>query len=238
MTAKNIAVLAASLAASVAVTANAGGYAPPVVETVPVAVITETPVTAWAGGYVGATLGYAFGGDDRVGLSDSADGSFLGDIGELKLKGANGGIRAGYRWQFDKWVVGPELGFEFGDIKGDTRGTIASVAGDISAESKIKNVVALRLKTGYAVAPDMLVYGIAGIGYADIDYTVGGQTEGYKKSGYILGLGVEKQINERVSLTGEYEFADFGKKDLGYGSVDSEATPKYSNIKVGVNYRF
>lgn len=226
-----------------AVAANAGGYTPPVVETGVVAPVVETvPVGDWAGGYAGLTLGYAFGGDDKVGLHDE-DG-FAGDIGELKLKGANAGVRAGYRWQRNNWVFGPELGFEGGNIKDSFSGSDEDLSA--SFEGKIKNVLALRFKTGYTVRPDTLVYGIVGVARADVDYTLratdgtfsGSLKENIKRTGYILGLGVEKQINEKLSVTGEYEYANFGKEHIGFGDLTTAATPKYNNVKVGLNFKF
>lgn len=240
MNMKTIAMVAAATTIGAGAAAHAGGFVPPVMETAPVAVEVDAPVAgAWQGGYAGLTLGYAFKGEDRVGLSDGTD-TLLGDIGEAELKGANAGLRAGYRWQRGNWVFGPEVGIEGGSIKGDTDGsvTIDGVPTDFAAESKVNNMIALRFKTGYAVRPDMLVYGIAGVGRVDMDYELNGVTDSFSKTGYILGLGVEKQITEKWSVTGEYEYANFGKEDLQFGTLDTEATPKYSNIKVGVNFRF
>ena len=98
MNTTRIAILATSLTLGAAA-AHAGGYVPPVIETAPAPVVLDAPVGSWQGGYAGLTLGYAFGGEDRVGLSDTATDTLLGDIGELKVKGANAGVRAGYRWQ-------------------------------------------------------------------------------------------------------------------------------------------
>lgn len=237
MSFKKVAVLASTLTLG-AVAAQAGGYVPPVVDAEPVVPVTvETVAGAWQGGYAGLTLGYAFKGDDRVGITETATDDFLGDIGEAELKGANVGARVGYRWQRGNWVFGPELGVEGGDIKADTSGVSQDgFVGDL--ESKVNHMIALRFKTGYAVRPDMLVYGIAGVGRVDMDYELNGVEDSFSKTGYVLGMGVEKQINEKWSVTGEYEYANFGKEDLQFGAVDTEATPKFSNIKVGVNFRF
>src|SRR5690606_7855749 len=91
--------------------------------------------------------------------------------------------------------------------------------GDLSPKSKIKNVLALRLKAGHVVRPDTLVYGILGVARADIEYRLeatdgdvtGTIARDFNKTGYVAGLGMEKRLNERWSLTGEYEYANFGK---------------------------
>lgn len=220
-----------------ALAAQAGGYASPVVEPVPAAPPVQ-PVDNgnWEGGYAGVTLGYAFEGKDEVGVFGPGD-SYLGEIGEMKTDGVNGGVRAGYRWQRGKWVFGPEVSFEAGDMKGDTDGVIAGGV-PMDAESKINNIVALRMKTGYAVRPDVLVFGTAGVARADVDYSLGGVDDDFSTTGYIVGLGVEKQFNDRMSLTAEYEYAEFDKEEMDLGGFTTEATPKYNNVKVGLNFRF
>ncbi len=234
------ALLATSLSLGAALAANAGGYTSPVVDPV-VAPIVEPAPADWQGGYAGLTLGYAFNGEDEVGIDQPPRGNGAGTPDELKLSGANAGIRVGYRWQRDNWVFGPELGYEGGSIKDDF-----STAG-YEAESKIKNVLALRFKAGYAMSNGVMVYGIVGAARAKIDYKVEGTGEhgainlndDYSENGYIVGLGAEKMLNERLSLTGEYEYANFGKKTLADANdVATRATPKYHNIKVGLNFKF
>lgn len=232
MNMKRIAALAGFVTFAAAA-AQAGGYVPPVVEPAPVAPVVVAPVGAWQGGYGGLTLGYAFSGKDEVGI-DTPTG--VTTPGKLELSGANAGLRLGYRWQKDRWVFGPELGYEGGNIKDDMP------EGGYEAESKIKNVLALRFKTGYEVNPGTLVYGIAGVGRAKVDYSVSGTgldiDDSFNRTGYILGLGVEKQLTDRVSLTGEYEYANFGKENLADGLTETKATPKYNNVKLGVNFKF
>ncbi|QRZ12901.1 porin family protein [Paracoccus methylovorus] len=228
--------VAISLTLGTALSANAGGYTPTVVEPSVVAPIVDSaPVSDWTGGYAGLTLGYAFGGDDRVGISDNA-GMVDSDIDKLELSGANAGIRLGYRWQSDRWVFGPELGFEGGNIKDSF-----STAG-YDAESKIKNVLALRAKVGYALDNDVLLYGIVGAARAKVDYSVTGNgadiRDDYSKTGYIVGLGAEKKLSERMSVTGEYEYANFGKETVTDGTFETRATPDYHNIKLGLNFKF
>ncbi|MFT4014328.1 MAG: outer membrane beta-barrel protein [Paracoccus sp. (in: a-proteobacteria)] len=219
-----------------AATAQAGGYVAPIVETEPAAPVVA-PVGDWQGAYAGVTLGYAFKGKDQVGV----DTTEVNTLSKLELSGANAGIRLGYRWQKDRWVFGPELGYEGGDIKDSFS------SGGYDAESKVKNVFALRLKTGYDLGNGTLVYGIAGVGRAKVDYSVIGTStsssiavdDSFSRTGYILGLGVEKKLNDSLSLTGEYEYANFGKETLADADgVKTSATAQYNNIKLGLNFKF
>lgn len=247
------ALLAASLSLGCALAANAGGYTTPVVETVVAPVIDAAPAD-WRGVYVGGTLGYAFGGDDEVGYTFVPDDDLFSSPDKLELSGANGGLRVGYRTQIAgptrDWVIGAELGYEGGNIEDsfDTDG--------FTADSSINNVLALRIKAGALnQAKDTLFYGIVGAARADIDYSISGEydvyggaadpeyfevsTEGETMNGYIIGLGVERRLNERLSVTGEWEYANFGKETLeGLSGYSTEMTPDFHNIKIGLNYQF
>ncbi len=227
-------VVAAAPLAIIAGAANAGGFIAPVVEPT-IAPVLETAAPAdWAGGYAGATLGYAFSGEDRFGLANGED--FRGNVGTLDLSGANAGLRVGNRWQRDNWVFGPELAYDAGKIEDTVNGTVDGVAHE--GTSEITGVLSLTAKVGYAVSPDVLIFGKSGVARADVDYSLDGVNQDYSKTGYIVGLGVEKRINDRWSVTGEYEYANFGKEDRVFGDTTTEATAKYNNIKVGLNFRF
>ena len=76
--------IAASVAALLSVSAaHAGGFTAPVVEIEPPLVVTPAP-SDWQGAYAGITLGYAFGGDDDIGVRPPGV-----DIGSAELS-ANG----------------------------------------------------------------------------------------------------------------------------------------------------
>lgn len=243
--------------------ATAGGYIAPIVEA-PIDIVEPAAPLTWKGAYVGGTLGYAFGGDDEVG--SSYNDSLFASPDTLELSGMNGGLRIGYRTQFTgrtrDWVIGAEFGYEGGNIEDSfSTSEVRNVAGvpdtqDFTAKSSINSVMALRVKTGVLnQAQNTLFYGILGVAQADIDYSVTGEYDVYKgaadpeiyeikgdgetMTGYIVGLGVERRLNERLSVTGEWEYANFGKETLknDYG-YSTEMTPDFHNIKVGLNYQF
>lgn len=216
--------------------ANAGGYIAPIIQDeVPVIVAPVAAPLTWQGAYLGATLGYACCGDDRVGFHDAND-NYLGDIGTLKIAGLNGGLRLGYRWENAQWVFGPELGYEIGKISDDL--TYAAGTPAATASNDVNSVLALRFKAGRIVNDNTLVYGIAGVARGDFDYEVDSVTESFKANGYVLGLGAERRVSERLSVTGEWEYANFGSTDVQYTNGVTVATPKYHNFRVGLNYRF
>lgn len=217
-----------------AAAASAGGFATapdPVVEPVTAAPIVSTG--NWQGAYGGVSLGYAFGGDDDFG-EDLDDDEPVPALGNLELNGVNGGLHIGYRWQRDRLVIGPELSVLGGNIED----SFTSDAG-VEIESQVNHVAALKLKTGYEVQPNMLVYGTAGIARGDFTYTVAGEEFDYNANGYVFGIGVERMINDRMSITGEIERNQFDKEEveLAPGLV-TNASPSFNNVKVGLNFRF
>lgn len=190
----------------------------------------------WEGTYVGGSLGYAFDSSDRVGFRDAATGSWVGSADSLKVSGAVVNAHIGYRWQERRWVLGPELGLEFGNVSDESKGT--SRGAPVSIESKISHAVVLSLKTGYMVNDDMFVYGRAGIVHAGIDYRGNGENGDYNKFGYVVGLGAEHRIDDQWSVYGEYGYMGLKREHIRLGDVTTEATPSYGQIKIGVNYKY
>lgn len=245
------AAVAASLTLASTLAANAGGYTPPVVDSGVVAPIVETaPVGDWAGGYAGLTLGYAFGGDDEVGLDVYNGGDLFGrgnNLGSTDMKGVNGGLHIGYRWQRDNWVFGPELWVEGGSIdatdtisySGTADGTTITVEGEM--ESKVNYLAGLQFKTGYVVNPQTLVYGTIGYVHGDFDLSFG-ETVNYTANGYSVGLGAERKLRDNLSVLAEWQYRNFGKTDVAFGSTDdgevTRATPEHHNFKLGLNFKF
>lgn len=225
--------------------AFAGGYTAPVVQPVPVVVAPETQVSYgdWAGTYAGASLGYVFGKKDEVGFS-TPQNQFLGNYGNEKISGVQGGLHIGYRMQRDAWVFGAELGYDVSGADDTVSFDNANGKGEVTSE--VNNVIALRFKTGRVIDDKTMVYGVAGIARGDFTYSGEGQYKGhnitgetdYKSNGWILGLGVERKLNEKISLTGAIEHAGFKKKEVALGDTVSRATPKYNMLRLGVNYRF
>lgn len=223
-----------------AVAAQAGNVAP-----VPADSAVLAPAPIWRGGYVGANIAYAFNGDDRVGHRSPA-GAMVAVPGTLEQSGINYGLRLGWRGErasgARSFVYGVELGYDAG--KADDSLATATHTASVS----LNNVLSLRLKSGFTnSARNTLFYGILGYARGDFDYAVAGTAAGdtiaintgLSMNGYVLGLGAERQLTDRLSLFGEWEYLNFGKQRLtDAGGSSTQATPKYQNIRIGLNYRF
>lgn len=220
--------------------AHAGNIAPvgddPVVTVPPSS--NQNSSALFDGFYVGASIGYAFEGDDRVGLRGNAP-SF--DIGTLSNDGGIADIHLGYRWRFDTYVVGVELGVEGGSVGSDTSGA------GYDASMDLNNSVNLRLNMGRTLDERTLVYGFAGVARGDFDYAVSGTgvagpvsiSEDVTETGYVVGIGIERALSDQWSIRSEYQYGNFGKVELSDAAGNTtSATPDYHSIKVGVNFAF
>ncbi len=224
--------------------ALAGGYVAPVAPVTDVAIIpapVAPPVADWSGAYVGGSLGYVFGSDDRVGVSDPAD-NLIAAPGSVDLSGATIGLHGGYRWQRAmggrQIVFGPELSVQTSKVDDEFDN------GSFAARSEMKQLVALRFKTGVLnAAGNTLFYGQLGAARGDFDYKVQGAgmdyDDGFKANALMAGLGVERKVTDRWSIFGEYEYRGFDKKKVtDANGFTSEATPEHHSVKLGVNFSF
>lgn len=234
--------------------AIAGGYTPPVIEApIVIAPSEQTAAPLWAGAYVGGALGYAFNGDDRVGMESVTGGVAGGSVtpsGEsLDVSGAAGTLALGYRWQRDNFVYGPELTVDFGGVKDDYTNTEDGSAFTDGGKSEVNHIISLKFKGGSLVNQETLVYGLAGIAYGDFTYTQGAGEQAtsvdYDATRYVIGAGVERKIGERLSVFGEWNYYNFGKTDVFFpasegsdSGIQTVATPEHHMIKIGLNYQF
>lgn len=245
---------AVSIGASAAM---AGGVVGTVVDIAP---IEAAPVLgAWEGAYAGGSLGYAFRGEDEVGLQGQGTDGPIGrapGITDVEVSGLTASAHVGYRWQRGDWVVGPNLSIQGGSVDDSASGSFSmnGVNYDTTVTSKVKYVIDLSLKTGYLVDPVTMVYGVAGVSRGEFNYEFsttgagggtsfsGSSSEDFSSSGYVLGFGVERLVSENVSAFGEFNYRSYGKTTLttplAVGEGSTRATPSHANIKVGVNFKF
>lgn len=215
----------------------AGGLAEPLAEPALEAPTRSAPSRQpFVGPYLGASLGYAFNGDDRVGIRGA--GAPL-DLQTLEESGAFGGLHVGYRTApLNGWSYGVELGVIGGGVSDEFS------TGTAAAKTELNHAVSLRAAAGRVVGDALLVYGFGGIAYGRFDYRVNvpGRMDldtDFSRTGYILGLGVEKQVSDHWSLRGEYQFSNFGKETLtDVSGSRTEATPKFHSLSLGVSYNF
>ena len=170
---------------------------------------TPTFATNWAGFYAGGHLGYSFG------RSRSAD-----------LDGFKGGVQFGYNVQMDRLVIGGEGDIAYSGI--DYRGFTESF--------RQKWIGSGRVRVGYAFER-FLPFITAGLAYTNGTMKAGGAKETNGHFGYVLGLGGEMMLTDRVSANIQYLHYRF--EGQTYNVVPARNANIVNNeIRVGLNYRF
>jgi opacity protein-like surface antigen len=199
----------------------------------------------WTGFYAGVHAGYGLGNTD-FGNSD------FGAL-DIQGKGGIGGIQLGYNQQVGNILFGIEGDFSFAGVKGERSITNAPVT--ITQNSKIKWLSTLTGRAGLTNGP-WLTYAKAGLAWAKLDYgylvTVTAPAEtmamstSEKRSGWIVGAGVEYALANQWSVRGEYNFINFADRSFIATGADSLFGPTQTNghamqnlhlVKLGLNYQ-
>lgn len=206
-----------------------------------------TPSYDWSGLYGGFNAGYAFGGNDRVGLGVTGLGG--GPVGDLGLKGWAGGIQAGYNYQMNYFVIGAEADIQGGDINDSDSSTGA--LGTFDSSDDVNYYATLRARMGLAVS-NMLIYGTAGFAWGDVDYSLSGVTLGGDSvdisdsgiyTGYTLGGGAEYAFVDGWSIRAEYLYVNLGAETLSAitslgNTATTTSSPDFHTIRIGANWKF
>lgn len=208
------------------------------------------PVASWTGFYLGEELGYGWT-TDAIRQTTLPGGALLTTSG-INASGPTLVAFGGYNWQLgNNFVVGAEVDFGSAWIGGATTQFTpalanARVAEWMNAESSV------RLRLGYAINDNVLVYGTGGVAFGafgrkyvgsgapipGIDRFQGWQT------GWTLGAGAEYMINPSWTARLEYRYSQFPRfRDTPVNSttlVGSRFSHQINEneIRVGVAYRF
>lgn len=154
-------------------------------------------------GQYGDTVKTASGNDAfAAGFCDGQSAGLTPADGCSKSKGDTAlGLRAGYDWQAGDWVYGI-VGEVTGNKLNDGVTGFSSTPATYAFSREVKNLSALRGRIGYA-SGDWLVYGTAGVAWADVDHrftttnNINSFTptdKGKTGMGSQVGLGVEKKM--------------------------------------------
>lgn len=180
--------------------------------------VAELPVASWAGPYAGINLGYGFSGRTKE-----------RDFGvETDTKGFVGSAFGGYQWQQENFVYGAEAELGYNGVKGDDNGI----------DSKAGFEGSLRARLGYAVTPEILLYGTGGLAGRSlkVEDNVLGTSDSATMLGWTAGLGTDIKLTDNVFGRVEYRYTDFGSKDFGGGIGNVKATDNRVTFGVGMKF--
>lgn len=200
--------LAVAAAFGIAAPALAGNLDPAPVEPVIVAPAPVVPVgTDWSGGYVGGQVGYGFG-------------DFSTNVDDFDSDGILGGLHAGYNWDLGDWVLGAEVQYDWSDL---------SLTTD-TGSGTFDEIGRLKLRAGRDLG-QTLVYGSAGLAYANFDDD-GAFNFSFDDPGYVVGVGVDRQIGQNWVAGLEYQYHMFNDFGADGNDVDLQT------IHARASYRF
>jgi outer membrane immunogenic protein len=208
-----IAILMASAASFIAISAANAADAVEQIPQAPVAV--DTPViNTWQGFYLGGYGNYGWGS--------------MGP-GDRDVKGFGGGAFTGYNWQSGQIVYGLEADLGYSGQDG------AASGGAYRAETGWNGSV--RGRVGYDLNPFM-IYGTAGLAVANAELKDATSSDDKTLVGYTVGAGAEAFVTNNVTARIEYRYTDFGKDtyNLNSGAV-SQGFDDHS-VRVGIGVKF
>lgn len=234
----------AALFAVAALPAGANGILP-VQDTPPVYSPQPASAANWTGGYVGASLGYAFSRalycDNNSGppylCDDPADG-----LPEPSPEGGLIGITAGYNWQSGMMVYGLVGDLMFGDLSnvvGDSTAPVYGCGGGCGLE--VSSIAMLRGRLGYDMG-DILPYASLGVAVTHAAaFEDGATSNDGTYTNVVVGLGADYMLTDTLSTGFEVMHLIEGDETIfndpfcaGCGATNFSATL----ARVTLAYRF
>jgi outer membrane immunogenic protein len=203
------------------------------------------PVASWQGAYVGGSLGV--GRYDTNMFFHTESGVCADNGGETchtSATGVMGGFQVGYNFQSGHYVYGVEGDWMWTGLKEKNASQSSSA---YFTQAEMGWVATFRGRMGLAV-DKTLAYVTGGLALAEIKSHWGGS--GYQandgsrlKAGWVAGVGIEHQFNDRWSVKGEVLYHDFGRETLSHfepyntGTYTTTYSHTLMTAKVGINYK-
>jgi outer membrane immunogenic protein len=227
------------------------------------------PMWSWTGFYIGAQLGAGLGPVEWQQNVNLAAVGLVGvppifSTGSHTVSGAFGGGVIGLNWQAGWVVFGVEADANWGDIKGTSNCGLLALW---NCRTKVDSFGTVTARVGAAV-DRALIYVKGGAAWAHNKYDLNllgltlaipgvgtvVQPSSLEEThwGWVIGTGIEYALPGNWSAKIEYNYMDFGTKDLTFNTVPITAlipggaglldrfsiTERIHTIKFGVNYRF
>jgi outer membrane immunogenic protein len=212
-------------------------------------------VYGWTGCYIGGNVG---GGWERTGQAQigKVDGTVIfpnADYGSSTGSSVIGGGQIGCDYQFaNNWVVGIQAMYDYGRISSSH---VIPAFPTFNSNVRVKDMWTVTGRVGYLFTPQLLGYVKGGGAWTSVDYVINGTVPvtfnsenafGMNRSGWTVGAGLEWMFARGWSVFGEFNYMDFGNKNVGFvaapgtaGVADVVRTKlEVEQFLVGVNYKF
>lgn len=181
----------------------------------------------WTGLYVGASGGFAWLDADSEKLGNPRP--------DVSVDGFLFGVQAGYNMQLDKIVLGVEGDIAFSEADGNGYWFLPS-GRPYNIDMNYLSTIRGRAGMAFGETDNTLLYVTAGLAVADFDRGGANITHSSRThTGFVVGLGAEHMLTDRISISAEYDYLALGKETYSTGE-----TVKFggSTVEIGVNFHF
>ena len=201
----------------------------------------------WSGCYLGGHLGWGWGSKTFADTPNGVLADFL--LGQSSVDvdtdGFLGGGQIGCDYQFaTSWVIGLEGNFSWANIKGSS--SPPAFIGTETFDAKTNWLASVTGRLGYGW-DRWLLYAKGGVAWANDKYNItnylGTWATSETRTGWTVGGGLEWAFANNWSAKLEYQFYDFGNRDLtfasaGFGNEVENVKQQIQTVKLGLNFRF
>jgi outer membrane immunogenic protein len=194
--------------------------------------LRHEPAFSWTGLYIGAHIGYGWSDADwqfalTPGVSTSHNGS-----------GGLAGGQIGYNIQMRQYVFGVEADLSSAWLEGNT----ACPAPAFNCGHSVDWLASVRGRAGVTVNGNRtLLYGTAGVAWADVEYKDAGGGSSETHVGWVAGAGIEHMLTANLSARAEYLYYGFDSVTAPAGALGggpASLEPSTQTVRFGLNYRF
>lgn len=200
--------------------------------------------------YVGGIFSRAFDGPSSTLFDDHIGGD--PPLSSGSSSSSTYGAQAGYNIQFDRYVLGIEGDWSWGNSKDETAILDDGGPGIDSASAMLKSFGSVRGRAGIVVFDNVLVFGTAGVGlgkadygFRDADAIAGTARFTSRDTALVFGGGVDLLLGYNFVLSAEYLRYDFNDdvfeanaSRLNGGSDIGTNLDSIDTFRLAVSYKF
>jgi outer membrane immunogenic protein len=147
-------------------------------------------------------------------------------------------LTLGRDWQRGRLTFGAALTLASGEISASPQSDVFLTC--FRCDTVVSDLITLRGRAGLA-SGRMLFFASGGFAQADVAGTSGAGATTVNSAtltGWTLGLGVERRIGDKLSLTASYDHTDLGAIDLSRHVTGTDSKIDFNLMQIGVNYRW
>jgi outer membrane immunogenic protein len=206
--------------------------------------VAPPPVVTWTGCYIGGNGGYGWSRKEYVDPLDVPPEP----LGSHHADGWVGGGQVGCDYQTGAWVFGAQGMFDAARLRGEH---LIPADTDV-LRTRISWLATATGRVGWVFQPNVLLYVKGGGAWVRdretiVDLGVLEARAEFTRSGWTVGGGAEVQWWSNISLFAEYNYLDFGRRNVTYTNLEVPPVPPTFPLSIrqevhlflaGINFRF